>query len=141
MGKEDRPMTAARTAVVAREMERTRARLERWRKGHTGGVPLPEELWAAAARLARRHGVSATARALRLDYTRLKRRSGQAEGPELATPLPRFVELAVPAPAEAAACRIELSGPGGGSVKIELAAPISASLVVELCRAAWGNAR
>lgn len=134
-------MSAARTAVVAREMERTRARLERWRKGRPGGVPIPEELWAAAAKLARRQGVSATARALRLDYNKLKRLSGHAQGPERATPSPRFVELAVPAPVEAAACRIELNGPRGGSVKIELAAPISASLVVELCRAAWSDAR
>jgi hypothetical protein len=133
-------MTATSTAIGAREVERTRARLERWRKTRPRGVAMPEELWAAAAKLARRHGVYPTARALGLEYNKLKRRSGRAEGGEDATP-PTFVELSVPQPADVAGCRIELSGPRGSSVKIELAAPISASLVVELCRAAWGDAR
>lgn len=133
-------MAATRTAVVAREMERTRARLERWRKRRPRGVAIPEELWAAAAKLARRHGVCPTARALGLEYNKLKRLSGHADGMARATPPPTFVELSVPAPADVAGCRIELTGPCGSSMKIELAAPISASLVVELCRAAWGDA-
>ena len=132
-------MTTTRTAIGAREAERTRARLERWRKTRPRGVAMPEELWAAAAKLARRHGVYPTARALGLEYNKLKRLSGQAHGRERTTPPPTFVELTVPPPADVAGCRIELTGPRGGSVKIELAAPISASLVVELCRAAWGD--
>src|SRR5437667_9690677 len=44
-----------------------------WRSTRAHRSPIPEPLWALAVQLARRHGIFATARALRLDYTRLIR--------------------------------------------------------------------
>jgi hypothetical protein len=47
-------------------------RFQRWRSAHTGRLPIPERLWTAAAKLAREHGVFATAKALHLEYGKLK---------------------------------------------------------------------
>lgn len=52
-----------------------RTRIEHWRR-HRESRAMPEDLWAAAAALARRHGVSAVSQALRLHYGALKRRVG-----------------------------------------------------------------
>lgn len=50
-------------------------RFEEWRSSQPGRRPIPEPLWALAAELAGQHGVFRTAQALRLDYTKLKRRT------------------------------------------------------------------
>ena len=54
-------------------MRRVCRRFERWRKGHKARLPIPEVLWSAAAEAAREHGVFRAAKALRLEYGKLKR--------------------------------------------------------------------
>jgi hypothetical protein len=44
------------------------------RGAHTGHLPIPERLWAAAGELAREHRVFPTAKALHLEYGKLKQR-------------------------------------------------------------------
>jgi hypothetical protein len=100
---------------------------------------MPEKLWAAAAKLARRHGVYPTARALGLEYNKLKRLSQSAPPTQKALPSPAFVELIAPQPAGVSQCRIELESPRG-RLKIEFPAVASAGWVVDLCRVAWGEA-
>jgi hypothetical protein len=56
-----------------RELTRMRQRLDEFRRGTKPRVAFPG--WAAA-RLARRHGVHRTGRALGLEYNKLKRASG-----------------------------------------------------------------
>jgi hypothetical protein len=80
-------------------------------------LPIPESLWAAAAELARSHGVCQTAQVLRLEYKKLKRlTAGEARGKPVRrrrAPVPAtFVELTAP-PTAAAECVIELEGPRG----------------------------
>lgn len=53
-------------------MQRVLNRFERWRSAHTGRLPIPKRLWAAAVELAREHGVFHTAKTLRLEYGKLK---------------------------------------------------------------------
>lgn len=56
-------------------LAQARDRLARWRAQHGGpGIPVPEALWAEAVEAARVEGVEATARALRLDRSRLAAR-------------------------------------------------------------------
>ena len=62
------------------DMQRLSRRFERWRSAHTGRLPVPERLWSAAAELARERGVFPTAKALRLEYGKLKERA-KAAGP------------------------------------------------------------
>ena len=66
-------MSPLNTPVVPVKMEQARQQLERWRSTRAHRSPIPEPLWALAVQLARRYGIFATARALRLDYTRLIR--------------------------------------------------------------------
>jgi hypothetical protein len=47
----------ARRSAIPVGMRRVYGRFERWRKSHTGRLPIPKRLWASAAELAREHGV------------------------------------------------------------------------------------
>ena len=133
-------MSARNTPIIPIGMKETRRRLERWRATRAAGLPMPEKLWAAAAKLAQRHGVYPTARALGLEYNKLKRLS-QSVGPiQKAPPSPAFVELVAPQPVGLSECRIELEGPRGGRLKIEVPAMVSEDLIVGLSRVVWGDA-
>jgi hypothetical protein len=49
-------------------------RIETWRRTRPKPRAMPEDLWEAAARLAEKHGINPTAKALRLQYYALKDR-------------------------------------------------------------------
>jgi 2-polyprenyl-6-methoxyphenol hydroxylase-like FAD-dependent oxidoreductase len=49
-------------------------RLNLWRRAHNCRLQIPERLLTAAADLAREHGVFRTAKALQLEYSKLKER-------------------------------------------------------------------
>ena len=72
-------------------------RLKAWRAARSPGQRIPDELWKAAADLARVHGLSRTAAALKLSYYDLKRRlpAGRVQRRRRLTPAP-FVEVAPP---------------------------------------------
>src|ERR1035441_5460031 len=65
-------MTTKTLPEVPVGMQRIYRRFERWRKSHRGRLPIPEALWAAAAELAREHGVFRTAKTLGLEHSKLK---------------------------------------------------------------------
>ncbi len=132
-------------------MRKVYRRLNRWRSAHTGRLPIPEHLWAAAAELARQHGVFPTAKALHLEYGKLKERA-EAAGPVVKkrgakartrvrrrapsfTSPPAFVELLTPRPGSFPGAVVELEGPRG-RMKIELKGVATAELVA-LSRALW----
>jgi hypothetical protein len=100
---------------------------------------MPKELWTAAVKVARRHGVYATARALGLEYNKLKRLAQSTGEPQTGRPTPTFVELIAAPPVAGAHCRIEMEGPSGGRMRIELP-QASAEVVVSLCRVVWSGA-
>jgi hypothetical protein len=92
-------------------------RFTRWRRSHTGRLPIPNPLWAAAAEMAREHGVFRTAKVLSLEYGKLKRLTMESptsrrRTARLRTPPAAFVELLTPG-AVGAECLIELEGPRG----------------------------
>ena len=64
----------SRTAGTSAGLEQLRRRIERWRMSRAAPGQMPEPLWAAAAELARRQGVSRVASALGLGYAGLKQR-------------------------------------------------------------------
>jgi hypothetical protein len=71
---------------------------------------LPATLWAAAAELAKRHGVNPTARALRLDYTGLRKRvenQGRPKRKRATTPTPTFMEFVAPGAKAVTNCTVE----------------------------------
>ena len=69
-------------------------RLTQWRAQPGGrGIPVPEELWAEVVKVARVEGAGTTARALRLDRTRLEARIAMDRGAEVTEACSGFVEL------------------------------------------------
>jgi hypothetical protein len=106
--------------TTSRELVAVRGRLEAWRrKGGGRGSRLPEPLWNEAVELARVAGVHATARALRLNYERLKERAGRVAA-KPAGDASRFVALELPQPNGGAKLMVVLAGPDGEQVRMEL---------------------
>jgi hypothetical protein len=132
------------------EMRKVYLRLKRWRSSHARRVPIPDSLWAAAGELARAHGINPTAKALHLEYGKLKQRAeaavptvkrrmvkALAEGPRRArrTAPPTFVELMAPPAGSFPGAVVELEG-RRGRMKIEFKGVGPAELVA-LSRALW----
>ncbi len=137
---------ARQAAVVPAGMRRVYGRFVRWRKSHAGRRPIPESLWKAAAELAREHGVFLTAKALRLDYVKLKRLTtsassirGKAVRPPAGPVNPAaFMELLAPRTAGVSECLIELEGPHG-KMRIQWKGATGADLA-GLSRVLWESA-
>ena len=131
-------------------MKKVYRRLRRWRNTHTGRVPIPEPLWAAAGVLAREHGINRTAKALHLEYGKLKQRA-EAAAPAMKRRVakatadaprrtrrpapPTFVELMAPPPGSFPGAVVELEGPRG-RMRIELKG-VAREELVALSRALW----
>jgi hypothetical protein len=131
------------------DMRKVYRRLRRWRSSHARRVALPDSVWAEAGELAREHGINRTAKALHLEYGKLKERA-EAAGHEKKvvrrarsgilrqarpTAPPTFMELITPRPGSAASAVVELEGPRG-RMKIELKG-VSPAELVALSRALW----
>lgn len=128
-------------------MRRVHGRFVRWRRSHAGRRPIPESLWAAAVDLAREHGVFQTAKALRLDYVKLKQlmtstgpNQGKAARPAASRPVApaAFMELLAPGAAGFSECLIELEGPHG-KMRIQWKGATGADLA-GLSRVLWESA-
>ena len=123
---------------IAGDLAEVRRRFAQWRKGSGGrGSRIPGELWNEAARVARRRGVYATARTLRLNYEGLKTRvaGGAGDGTVTKTPGAGFVELQVGSAAVAGAV-VELVGPGGDRMRIHVS---GVTELVALAQAFWSR--
>jgi len=106
-------------------LDLTRDRLARWRERHGGpGIPLPDELWAAAVEVARIEGVEVTARALRLDRLRLEARMANEPRSEIvdATGGSAFVELDARRLGISSRTIVRLEGRDGERLEVELGA-------------------
>lgn len=124
-------------------MRALHGRFARWRKSHTGRLPIPEPLWAAAAEVAREHGVFRTAKVLSLEYGKLKRLTteshpGRRRTVGLSAPPAAFVELLTPGTGGGAECLIELEGPRG-KVRIQWKGSTTPDLA-GLSRVLWESA-
>jgi hypothetical protein len=128
------------------DLVRLRQRLDEYRRDSQPGKALPGWAWAAAGRLARRHGVHRSSRVLGLEYNKLKRLSGAAaaDRPKPARtsrprrpPSPRFVDLSG-ALTVGGDCRLVLEGPGGQRLSVQMPAGATTEVVLGLCRAGFG---
>jgi len=137
--------------VKTTEMKEAAARFEQWRRSAGGrGSRVPEQLWQVAADVARRNGVYATARALRLNYSRLskqvggtkvragKRTSVASAKPKATGPSPAFIDLGPAALGSGPRMVIELEGRGGERLKIDVAGGSSVD-VVGLAQMFWSR--
>jgi hypothetical protein len=135
---------AQESAAYREDVEQLQRRFAEWRGTHAVRARLPEELWAAAAELAQRDGMDATARALEVDKPSLRKwadrlRPRRQPRPRRSPPkrrgnaVPAFVELLASGSGATASCLIEVESPRGGKLRLELKA-IETSQLAELIR-------
>jgi len=126
-------------------LAQARDRLARWRAQHGGpGIPVPEALWAEAVEAARVEGVEATARALRLDRSRLAARmtaAGVAADGEASGDVGGgFVELDAGRLGLSPRTVVRLEGRDGERLEVELGAGTAIDLAA-LAEAFWHRRR
>lgn len=127
------------------DVEQLRQRFEEFRRTHAVRSRLPDELWAAAAKLARRDGITATARALALDRPSLQRWTDRLE-PRASIKArksphrqprggssPAFVELLAASTGTGNSCLVEVESRQGGKLRLELKG-VAISQLAELIR-------
>jgi hypothetical protein len=122
-----------RNGFSATDLAALQRQVTAWRRAQRGRSRLPEDLWTAAAALARSEGVRWVPRALRLDFHRLKRRCTQGAGDALSpAALPAFVEVqlgpSIPEPTHR--WRIELHDESANRLTIEMGNEIPALVAV-----------
>jgi len=114
--------------TLARVTTTLSRQLEAWRSAHSAPTPIPSELWERAVELADQQGLYKTARALRLDYGALKKRSETRSRMSSHTGV-RFLECFLPAPATIGKCALEVESSNGGKLRVELRDVPTAGLV------------
>jgi transposase-like protein len=142
------------TASYREDVEQLRRRFEEFRGTHAVRSRLPEELWAAAANLARQDGIETTALALDVDRPSLQKWTDRFEPGAQSRPrrharqrqpgrrehaTPAFVELLAQTTGATlhggeTSCLVEVESPRGGKLRLELKA-IQTSALAELIRA------
>jgi hypothetical protein len=122
----------------------TAAAVAQWRSTVPRGSRVPEELWLRAVELVGTHGVAKVARALRLDYTALKRRVTRPAAvavPTVAAPPPAaFVEYQLGVSDAGPGCVLALSDAHGRALRIEWRRGAAAE-VAAVARCLWEAAR
>lgn len=123
-------------------------RFAEFRGTHPVRSRLPEELWAAAAKLARRNGIEATSLALDVDrpslqkwmdrfepgaQSRPRRQVRQRRAGRTVSAAPAFVELLTQTTGAAPSCLVEVESQRGAKLRLELKA-IQPSALAELIR-------
>ena len=130
------------------DVEHLRRRFEEFRRTHPVRSRLPEELWAAAAKLARRDGIEAVSLALDVDRPSLRKWTNRFEPrteakarkprrqrqPRRESAAPAFVELLAGNAGATASCLVEVESPRGAKLRLELKA-IPTGDLAELIRA------
>jgi hypothetical protein len=129
-------MSHEKTAVPD-DLLQLKQRLEEWRLANPPRTRLPETIWEAAAEMAQRHGLHCTTKALRMDYTRLKKRLPAAAQPPLPAP-PAFLEMLASPAAAPVECVVELESAGG---RMRVAMKGTAPDWAGLLHAWWESAR
>ena len=129
-------MQRSKTPVIS--LDEAKARFEQWRQTRKGKAAIPEELWSAAAEVARKEGVSRTSTELRLEWNELKRRVATAGAQRRRPASPAFVELLAPPAESTPECMIELEG-RRGKLRIHVKGA-AASYLATLSRELWESA-
>ena len=129
------------------DVEQAWRQFAEFRQTHAARSRLPKELWATAAKLARRDGITETARVLGVDRPSLQKWTDRLE-PRASTKSPRsprrhgldgsaapaFVELLAASTGTATGCLMEVESASGGKLRLELKT-IATSQLAELIRA------
>ena len=133
---------AGRRTATLTEVKR---QFQGWRRSREKRSPIPERLWQGAEALSKQHSISEIAKALRLDYTKLKERivclrsmwagetwrKGAACG---------FVEVGMVSGTTGGECLVEVEDGTGRKLKVHLRGASGAE-TVQLAKALWEAVR
>ena len=110
-------------------------RFKAWRRRRRHREPIPEKLWAAAVKLARRHSMLLVARRLRLNYTNLHKRVNEGEVTAASSRL-SLVEVPMGIAQELGWCEVQVVRSDGQRMRVVFRQEPGEQLV-ELCRSLW----
>jgi len=121
-------------------LEEVRTRFETWRRAKKPRSSIPKSLWAAAVEVCKEQPIYRVCRALRLNYTELKRRVARANSVSDTQHSSKrsFVELSLGLEAQPVLCSIELESARGDKVKMSFAGKCRDLDPLELARFFWG---
>ena len=99
------------------EIEKLKHQLDEWRATHKAPTPFPVKFWTKAVSIAEQHGACATAKALLIDYSTLRRKIKEANPTIKAD----FVELFQPMQTQCSVldCVIEIQSSRGSRLRLE----------------------
>lgn len=110
-----------KTTRLPAEVEAVRQRIEEWRQTRLKRTRMPEDLWQAAAALARTRGAWAMSQALRVRLDGLRSRIDTAPQGDR-TPAAKFIEVGMRrASADRGDTTVELSRPDGTRLTVRVA--------------------
>ena len=119
-------MSPRKARTLPGRLEKVQQRFERWRQTRRIPSRIPGPLWVSAVRMASTYGIARIAKALRVNYTALKKRIEQEavaspDGPK-ESPVATFLELAPPTRVGSCQCTLELENASGAKMRIHLQA-------------------
>ncbi len=138
-------MSMKRTCEIPARLVSLRGRFEEWRRTRKVRSRIPEPLWDSAVKLAKKHGLHRTAKALRVNYYALKERvEGETASDVRNVPEgggATFLELAAAPPASSiltGSCEytLELEDTDGAKMRLHLKGTATPDLVA-LSRSFW----
>ena len=106
--------------VLGGQLAEAKRGFEQWRRQGKRRGRIPEDLWEMAVEAARVHGVRATARQLRLNTTKLKKRIQPLKQDQVSEDRPDFVELPWLGAAPVPECVLEAEDRAGRKLRIHL---------------------
>ena len=102
-------------------LEQVRHQFEHWRQTRNKRCPIPKKLWQAAESLFPEYSLYHISKALRLNYTDLKKRI-QEKPPPAFIPPPinpaEFIELKINSAIQPAECLVEMEDPFGAKMRM-----------------------
>ena len=136
-------MARRRRPALSTDIKAVGDRIETWRRTRKKRSPMPEDLWRAAAELARSHGVHWVSQALRVRYETLRDWTATGAGAAAARRAhesTKFVEVALAGPPTGEGPVVELADGGGAKLTIRLPAGSHVD-IAEVARAWRGGGR
>ncbi len=129
----------ADTCAIAHSLEQVRQRFEAWRQQRKKRTRIPQNLWQAAVALSEQHSLCHLSKALRVNYTALKKQVVKFNKPEQGvsdTPCTTFFEL--PAPTSLLESNIEMIKRDGSVMRMHVNGATCSDLV-QLSKAFWAS--
>jgi hypothetical protein len=136
-------MGTSTTRDLPAGLDGIRRRFKEWRRTRRVGSRIPDRLWASAAIVAGRYGISRTANVLRVNYAVLKKhiqpQTAAATSASEEGAATTFLELAHPVSGGPCECALELEDGAGATMRVHLKVATPPDLAA-LCRSFWNPA-